>query len=433
MAPPRTHRHQTRAGELFDVDITSHAITFDGRPARFVVAVDVTQRERAVRALRDSDTRLQESEARFRQLAETIDSVFYLFDVASGDVLYISPAYERVREQSCESLRADRDSYLQRVHPGDVDLVRQDYDADARGSRLGYRPLMPDGRVKWVRDHAFPVRDAEGRVFRKAGIATEVTAQKRLESELVQAQKMESVGRLAGGVAHDFNNLLTVISRQAAMLEESVTDPDARDEVRDIQHAAERAATLTRQLLAFARRQVYEPRVVDINVLVAGTERLLGTADRRGHRTGRRASTSDSAAVRADPGSLEQVLMNLAVNARDAMPKGGRLTIGIDEVVLDARDTNRPADAASGAYVVLTVTDTGSGHRARSTCRTSSSRSTPPSRKAVARASAWSWFTASSAGRRAHSPVRRGGPRDRGGDLPAPGRRSPHAHCSGAC
>ena len=137
VAPPRTHRHQTRAGELLDVDITSHAITFDGRPARFVVAVDVTQRERAVRALRDSDTRLQESEARFRQLAETIDSVFYLFDVASGDVLYISPAYERVWEQSCESLRADRDSYLQRVHPGDVDLVRAGLRRDARGSRLG--------------------------------------------------------------------------------------------------------------------------------------------------------------------------------------------------------------------------------------------------------------------------------------------------------
>ena len=120
VAPPRTYRHQTRAGELIDVDITSHAITFDGRPARFVVAVDVTQRERAIGALRDSDTRLQESEARFRQLAETIDSVFYLIDVASGSVLYISPAYERVWEQSCESLLADGTSYLRRVHPGDI-------------------------------------------------------------------------------------------------------------------------------------------------------------------------------------------------------------------------------------------------------------------------------------------------------------------------
>ena len=360
VAPPRTHRHQTRAGELLDVDITSHGITFDGCPARFVVAVDVTQRERAVRALRDSDTRLQESEARFRQLAETIDSVFYLIDVATNAVLYISPAYERVWEQSCDSLLADGTSYLRRVHPGDIDLVRQDYDVMREGADSEYRLMMPDGRVKWVRDHAFPVRDSEGRVFRKAGIATEVTAQKRLEAELTQAQKMESVGRLAGGVAHDFNNLLTVIFSQAAMLEESVTDPDARDEVREIQHAAERAATLTRQLLAFARRQVYEPRVVDLNVLVAGTERLLGRLIGEDIELVTR-HAAGSAAVRADPGSLEQVLMNLAVNARDAMPRGGRLTIGIDEVVLDASNENRPADAASGAYVVLTVTDTGSG------------------------------------------------------------------------
>ena len=250
---------------------------------------------------------------------------------------------------------------MQEVHPDDAEVIRSHYaTVFDHGADLEYRLLMPDGRVKWIRDHAFPVRDAGGRVFRIAGIATEVTAQKRLEAELIQAQKMESVGRLAGGVAHDFNNLLTVIFSQAAMLEEKMTSPEARDEVREIQHAAERAATLTRQLLAFARRQVNEPRVVDLNVLVAGTERLLGRLIGEDIELVTR-STADSAAVRADPGSLEQVLMNLAVNARDAMPRGGRLAIGIDEVVLDARDANRPVDAASGAYIVLTVTDTGSG------------------------------------------------------------------------
>jgi len=358
--PHRTYRHKTRAGELIDVDIASHSITFDGRPARFVVAVDVTERERAIRALRDSDARLHESEARFRQLAESIESVFYLIDTART-VLYISPGYERIWEQSCESLQADGASFLHRVHPGDVDLARRHYETMfEQGADSEYRLLMPDGRVKWIRDHAFPVRNADGRAFRIAGIATEVTAQKRLEADLTQAQKMESVGRLAGGVAHDFNNLLTVIFSQAAMLEANMTDPTLLDEVRQIQHAAERAATLTRQLLAFARRQVYEPRVVDLNLLVAGTERLLARLIGENIELVTRRSPGP-ATVRADPGSLEQVLMNLAVNARDAMPKGGRLTIGIDEVVLDYSDPDRPAEVATGAHVVLTVTDTGAG------------------------------------------------------------------------
>ncbi len=360
VAPPRTYRHQTRAGELIDVDITSHAITFDNRQARFVVAIDVTQRERAVRALRDSDARVLESETRFRQLAESIESVFFLID-ADRTVLYISPAYERIWERSCESLREDGTSFMQDVHPDDAEVIRSHY---ARvfdhGADSEYRLLMPDGRVKWIRDHTFPVRDADGRVFRIAGIATEVTAQKRLEAELIQAQKLESVGRLAGGVAHDFNNLLTVIFSQAAMLEEKMADPAARDEVRQIQHAAERAATLTRQLLAFARRQVYEPRVVDINQLIAGTERLLGRLIGEDIELVTRCSAA-MATVRADPGSLEQVLMNLAVNARDAMPRGGRLTIGTDHVVLDGSEPDRPAEAATGPHVVLTVTDTGSG------------------------------------------------------------------------
>jgi two-component system cell cycle sensor histidine kinase/response regulator CckA len=358
--PARTYRHQTRSGEVIDVDIVSHAITFDGRAARFVVAVDVTERERATRALRDSDARLQESEARFRQLAESIESVFYLIDTATRTVLYVSPGYERIWEQSGESLQADSASFLRRVHPGDVEIARRQYDTLEQGDDVEYRLLMPDGRVKWVRDHTFPVRDAVGRVYRKAGIATEVTAQKRLEADLTQAQRMESVGRLAGGVAHDFNNLLTVIFSQAAMLEASVTDSGALEEVRQIQHAAERAATLTRQLLAFARRQVYEPRVVDLNLLVASTERLLGRLIGENIELVTRPSPGP-ATVRADPGSLEQVLMNLAVNARDAMPKGGRVTIGIDEVVLDASDPDRPAEAMAGPHVVLTVTDTGAG------------------------------------------------------------------------
>jgi len=353
-------RHVLRDGSIIDVDAASHPITFAGRPARVVVLVDVSRREQALRDLQQSDARLQESEERFSQLAYAIPSVFYLA-TADRQTLYISPAYEKVWEQSCESLLRDSRSFLSRVHPDDRERVAAgDVAASRKGIEEEYRLLMPDGRVKWISDISFPVYDRDGVFYRVAGIATDVTGQKRLESELAQVQKMESVGRLAGGVAHDFNNLLTVIFSQAAILEETVTDPEAREEVRQIQQAAERAATLTRQLLAFARRQIYEPRVVDVNQLVGGTERLLARLIGEDiELVTRRAARP--ATVRADPGSLEQVLLNLAVNARDAMPRGGRLTIVVDEAVVDLAAEGVPPDASAGPHVVLTVTDTGTG------------------------------------------------------------------------
>jgi len=189
----------------------------------------------------------------------------------------------------------------------------------------------------------------------------DMAARKRLESQLLQSQKLEAVGRLAGGVAHDFNNLLGVIMGHAELLLPAVSG-EQREEIEQILEAAQRAARLTRQLLAFSRRQIVDPRVLDLNALVAEMERmlrrLLGEDVELVIERG-----SPAAPVKADRGQLEQVLMNLVVNARDAMPTGGRLSIATSEIEIDETPSLAGVgeELAPGRYVLLTVRDTGSG------------------------------------------------------------------------
>src|ERR1700737_3857912 len=188
-----------------------------------------------------------------------------------------------------------------------------------------------------------------------------LTRQRELEDQLGQAQKMEAVGQLAGGVAHDFNNLLTVIMSYSSLLLADVgTDLAVRGDIQEISNAAERAAGLTRQLLAFSRKQVLQMRAVNVNGVVTDVEKMLRRL------IGEDISLTthlhpDLAAVNADPGQLEQVLINLAVNARDAMPSGGALTIANDNSELSDEHGERHLGAAPGRYVMVAVTDTGSG------------------------------------------------------------------------
>ncbi len=192
-------------------------------------------------------------------------------------------------------------------------------------------------------------------------LVNDVTESRRLEGQLRQAQKMEAVGRLAGGVAHDFNNLLTVITSYSDLLLEDLGAGDPkRDDVDQIRKAAQGAAALTRQLLAFSRQQVLEPKVLDVKASIAGTEKLL----KRLIGEDIQLTTSlapDLGAVRADPGQLEQIIMNLAVNARDAMPTGGRMTIEAANVDMDDAYVGEHAPARPGRYVMLALSDTGIG------------------------------------------------------------------------
>ncbi len=221
--------------------------------------------------------------------------------------------------------------------------------------------VRPDGSHGWVVSNGVAERDPSGRVHRIRGTMQDVTDQRLLEAQLRQAQRLEAVGQLAGGIAHDFNNLLTAIRGYAELVLANLPPGDPnRPDVEQIVAAADRATGLTRQLLAFSRRQFLRPAVVDPAELVEGIapllRRLLGE-----HIEVVTAVAPGVGRIRVDPSQFEQVIVNLAVNARDAMPEGGRLHIEVANVDLDADYVARHIEATVGPHVVLTVSDTGTG------------------------------------------------------------------------
>jgi two-component system, cell cycle sensor histidine kinase and response regulator CckA len=301
---------------------------------------------------------LRESEARFRQLAENINEVWWMTDAEKREVLYISPSYESIWGRTCTSLMKQPNSFFEAIHPDDRPRVLSTVQNE-RGDpyELEYRIVRPDSSIRWIRERAFPVCNAAGVVVQTARVAEDVTGKRASEMQLRQTQKMEAVGRLAGGVAHDFNNLLSVIFGHSALLAGSAPTPDRlQNSVAEINRAAERAAALTQQLLAFGRRQVVEPRVLDLGSLLAESRnhlrRLLGEQVRL-----KMILAPGLGRVNADPGQLNQIVTNLVQNARDAMPQGGELTVEIGE----AGSGEASAAARPGRYVRLSVTDTGRG------------------------------------------------------------------------
>ena len=350
-------RHRHRDGRLMYVEVTSVPMRFGQRDARLVIVRDVTEGNRVERELR-------ESESRFRMLAERIEEVFFISDFKTGMSLYVSPAYEKVFGRTVESALAKPLAWMEAVHPEDVERVRSREFESAQASTAHssvFRVVHLDGAIRWVRARVFPVPGPTGAAERLVGIAEDITELRSTEEQLRHAQKMEAIGRLSGGVAHDFNNLLTAIMgySQIASLELRPEDP-LRRHIEEIQKAGERAGRLTRQLLAFSRQQVMELRVVDLSAGLTDLERML-------HRILgedvelRIAQAPGPLRVMADPTQLDQVLVNLAVNARDAMPGGGRLSIETCTVEYAEPHTFEDTTYPAGKYAVVAVSDTGTG------------------------------------------------------------------------
>ncbi|MFB3923630.1 MAG: PAS domain S-box protein [Terriglobia bacterium] len=324
------------------------------RRALLSVVEDQQQAEKALR----------ESERRFRQLANSLPQLVWSC-APDGPCDFLSQQwvdYTGIPEQSQLGF-----AWLEQLHPEDRERAMTAWNtAVAAGSdfHAEFRIRRKDGAFRWFDTRAVRVCDAAGRTAKWFGSNTDVTDRKQLEDQLRQAQKMEAVGRLAGGVAHDFNNLLTVINGYGGLLLNRLEEGSSfRRYVEEVCKAGDRAASLTRQLLTFSRQQVLEPRVLDLNGIVANIEKML----RRVIGEDIELATvlaPDLGAIKADPSQLEQVLLNLAVNSRDAMPRGGKLTIRTSNCLLREPFGHRHGELPPGNYAVLEVSDTGCGMNA---------------------------------------------------------------------
>src|SRR5438874_3438980 len=314
---------------------------------------DITERLRAEQALRNS-------EQSYRSLVDGVRDVIFALS-PGGEVTSLNPAFEEMTGfPPAEWVGRPFEAF---VHPDDVPLALDLFGRVLQGEprpTIQFRILTRAGTYR-VAEFSATAQLRDGRLTGILGIGRDVTERLGLEQQLRQAQKMEAVGRLAGGIAHDFNNILTAITGHADLLLEDLGHHDPRRaDVDEIRRSAERAAGLTRQLLAFSRQQVLQPKVVDLNALVLDMDKLLRRLIGEDVEL---ATVLDPTLgrVTADPGQLEQVIVNLAVNARDAMPQGGKLTLETRNIDLDATYTLEHSLVKPGPYVQLTVSDSGIG------------------------------------------------------------------------
>jgi PAS domain S-box-containing protein len=311
----------------------------------------------------ETENALRESETRFREMADSIQEIFWSRSADGQRFIFVSPASAKIWNQSADELLSRPGAWFDAICPEDRPQILAAIDRLTRGHSysLQYRVLRPDGEFRWVEDRGYPVWDELGAVKRLVGVAVDISDRKRLELQLQQAQKMEAIGQLAGGVAHDFSNVLTVINGYSTLLLDQHDLPPAMAEsLRYIYVAGGRAATLIRQLMMFSRKTPVQRRPVDLNEIIGQLapmlQRLIGE-----HISLQLDLAQQLPLAFADTGMVEQVIMNLAVNARDAMPKGGSLVISTGCCEVTAADRERADGARPGSYAWLSVRDTGAG------------------------------------------------------------------------
>ena len=319
--------------------------------------------EQEILERRRGEDALGRANERFVLAAAAVNGAIYDRDIEANTLLW-TDGISRVFGYSLTEVAPTIDWWLSRIHPDDASRVEEQLRGAIEAGRdfaSEYRFRASDQTYLYVWDRGRVVRDEKGGAVRMVGIMESVTELKRLEDQFRQAQKMEAVGRLAGGVAHDFNNLLTtILGYSHLIIGQMEPDDPQRLDVEEIRKAGERAAALTKQLLAFSRKQVIEPKVLEVNAIVANMEKMLCRLIGEDIQC---LTELDSSAghIKADLGQLEQVIMNIVVNARDAMPQRGRLTIRTGSAVFDEAFVRQHLGSRVGQYASIAVSDTGCG------------------------------------------------------------------------
>ncbi len=360
-------------GEEFAVEVMragAHDYLMKDSLSRLVPAIKRELKEAQVRKReRHAQEALRQSEKRLQLALVGANDGVWDWNLETGEVFY-SPRWAEMLGFTIGEIEPTKAFWDRLIHPKDIEQVRQDFDTHLPGNKPGldceYRLQSKSGEWKWIQTRGRVVeRDATGKPLRAVGTNKDVTEQKKLEEQLRQAQKMESIGLLAGGIAHDFNNLLTVILGHVNLeltnlRKEGNTDIGVYDSLEQIGLAAERAAALTRQLLAFSRKQVMKLEVLEpakiLKNLQPMLQRIIGENIKL-----KIAHHSRVRNIKADSGLIEQTIMNLAVNARDAMPDGGTLTLELANVEADRENGISAVAEMTSPCVLLRVQDTGIG------------------------------------------------------------------------
>jgi len=328
------------------------------RTAELSKSIELLKREIAGR--KRTEEALRKSEAKFRLLAENIQDVFWISTPGIKEMIYVSPAYEKIWGRTRDSWYKSPRSFIEAIHPEDRERVLAGVKEHEKGFwNFEYRIIQPDGCFRWIQDRGFPIRDEQGNLIWMCGVASDLTERKQLEAQLRQAQKMEALGTLAGGIAHNFNNLLMAIMGNASLilLETDPAHPNY-EKLKTIEGLGNRGAKLTDHLLGYAREGTYQIKPIDVNQLIKETSNTFRTTRKeiRIHEE----FAEDLLGIMADQGQIEQVLINLYINAADAMPRGGDLFVKTMNVT-DRDMTGKAYKPKSGTYVLVTVRDTGIG------------------------------------------------------------------------
>jgi PAS domain S-box-containing protein len=351
ISPLKAWRHRKKDGTVIDVAITSHGIKFRGKHAELVLAHDITDQKK-------NQERLRQSEEKFAKAFRSSPLAMTISTQADGRYIDVNDAFSKMLNYQREEVIGHTAHELQVwAEPSGRTAFVQQLLSSARVTGFPTKFRTRSGAMRRTEISAELIElDGSPCVL---AITQDVTEARLLEEQFRQAQKMEAVGRLAGGIAHDFNNMLSVIIGYSELLQDSLASSPARKSADEVKKAAERAAALTRRLLAFSRQQVLSPRVLNLNGVVDNLGKMLR------HMIGEDVELVFTPGVglgnvRADPAQMEQTIMNLAVNARDAMPHGGKLVIETRNVEVDTMFAST-LSVGPGSYVVLTVSDTGSG------------------------------------------------------------------------